>query len=146
MPQFDPTWFSSQIFWLAILFVTFYVLVSRLLLPPIIEIMERRKTTMEGDIATAQSMKLDAQRAKESYERALAEARAKSQSLIDSVMAEQKSKSDNASRDMETKVSAKLKEAEREISNKQKTLLDSLLPATSEMATMIAGKLLGAKS
>ena len=146
MPQFDPTWFSSQIFWLFATFVLLYILMSRFLLPPLLEVMERRDSTVAADIAQAQTFKGDAQKAKENYERALAEARAKSQALIDGVLAEHKEKAEHATKAMEAKIAAKLKDAERDIAAKKKSLLDALIPATSEMAALIVGKVAGAKA
>ena len=50
MPQLDPTWFASQLFWLAITFVTLYVVLSRFVLPPLLEIIARRAQTAQDDM------------------------------------------------------------------------------------------------
>lgn len=146
MPQFDPTWFSSQLFWLFATFMLLYILMSRFLLPPIMEVMERRSTMVASDIEQAQLRKSEAKQAKENYERALTEARTKSQALIDEVLAEQKIKSEAAAKEMEQKIARKLEEAERAIDSRQDTLLESLIPATADMAKMIVGKVAGAKA
>ena len=63
MPQLDPTWFASQLFWLAVTFVMIYVILAKMALPPLMEIIERRKQTVEGDISQAQTLKSQAEQA-----------------------------------------------------------------------------------
>ena len=41
-PPFDPTYFASQLFWLAISFIVLYVLLSRFVLPRIGGAIEER--------------------------------------------------------------------------------------------------------
>ena len=38
MPQFDPSTFGPQLFWLLVTFVTLYLLMSRLVLPRITDV------------------------------------------------------------------------------------------------------------
>jgi F-type H+-transporting ATPase subunit b len=90
MPQLDPTWFASQIFWLVVSFVTLYVVLSRFVLPPLVDVVARRKQTMEGDINQAQRLKSDAEIAKTDYERMAAEARNTAQQQITEALAANK--------------------------------------------------------
>lgn len=141
MPQLDPTWFASQLFWLLVAFVTLYVVLSRFLLPPIMEVMERRKSTLESDMEGAQRFKSEAEKARDHYERTLADARMRSQHLIDGVMNEHKVKAEQAEKSLDDQITAKLKEAERRISAKKQELMEALTPATAEMTALIVEKL-----
>lgn len=141
MPQFDPTWFASQLFWLVVAFAVLYTALARFLLPPLMDMMDRRRAAVDSDTALAQHCKSEAEQARDSYERALAEARAKSQQLVNAVMEEQKQKSEQASHQLEAQISAKLKDAERRISAKKQELMDALTPATAEMTALIVEKL-----
>ena len=42
MPQFNPAWFASQVFWLAIVFIALYYVLSRVLLPRLAETIDQR--------------------------------------------------------------------------------------------------------
>lgn len=141
MPQLDPTWFASQIFWLAITFLTLFFILSRIILPPLMGIMTQRRETVEGDLMTAQTMKAQAEEAKELYERTLAEARARSQQLLNDAMQEQKARGEQASKELETQVSKKLSDAEARIQAKKNELMAALTPAASELAQLIVTKL-----
>lgn len=141
MPQLDPTWFASQIFWLLVTFGLLYVVLSRLVLPPLVGIVARRESTIEGDIAHAEALKQEAEAARQEYERTLAEARAKAQQLFSDAMADHKAKADIASKDVEQQVAAKLEEANARISAKKKELIGALTPATEELTSLIVEKL-----
>lgn len=141
MPQLDPTWFASQIFWLAITFLTLFIILSRIILPPLMGIMTQRKETVEGDLSTAQTMKAQAAEAKELYERTLAEARARSQQLLNDAMQEQKVRAEQAGKELENQISKKLSDAESRIHAKKNELMTALTPAASELAQLIVTKL-----
>ncbi|MEP4164718.1 F0F1 ATP synthase subunit B' [Maricaulis sp.] len=76
-PPFDPTYFASQLFWLAIFFVILYVALDRFILPKIKTTIEDRRDRIADDLDAAAQAKADAEAAGEAYEKALAEARAK---------------------------------------------------------------------
>lgn len=141
MPQLDPTWFASQLFWLFVCFVTLYIILARLVLPPLQNVLAQRQKTMEGDVSTAQSLKSQAEQAREHYEQTLAEARNRSQQLVAQVMAEQKARAEQSGKALDAQISQKLGEAEKAIAAKKQALMDALTPATAEMTAMIVEKL-----
>ena len=141
MPQLDPTWFASQLFWLAITFAILYGILSRKVLPPLLEIIERRQQTKERDITEAQTFKSQAEQARHEYERALSEARGRAQQLMTDAMQETKAKGEQKTRDMDKQIEANLKEASRKITAKKEEMIASLTPATLELTSMIVEKL-----
>jgi F-type H+-transporting ATPase subunit b len=141
MPQLDPTWFASQLFWLAICFVALYAILSRLVLPPIQDILARRQQTMTSDIETAQSLKGQAEQARLDYERALAEARDRAQQLLNDTAAEQKAKSEKASKEFERQIEQKLATASAKIAAKKAEMINELTPTAAELTAMIVEKL-----
>ncbi|MFM7631640.1 MAG: hypothetical protein ACKO43_07565 [Alphaproteobacteria bacterium] len=56
MPQFDTTTFAGQIFWLVLSFGLLYVLVSRVILPKFISIVDQREDRIAQDIRTAKDL------------------------------------------------------------------------------------------
>ena len=50
MPQFDPSSFSSQLFWLIICFGTLYWIVARFIIPTIRETLENTPPELAADI------------------------------------------------------------------------------------------------
>ena len=141
MPQLDPTWFASQLFWLAITFTMLYFVLSRLVLPPLMEVTARRQQTVEGDVAQAQSLKSEAELAKQDYEKALAEARGRAQQLMNDATAELKATGEQRTKDMERRIAVKLQEAASQIAAKKTEMMAALAPTTTELTAMIVEKL-----
>ncbi|MDP3458317.1 MAG: ATPase, partial [Hyphomonas sp.] len=82
-PAFDPTWFASQLFWLAITFGLLYYLMARVIVPRIGGILEDRSDRIVGDLAEASRLKEESERVIETYEAELAEARRKAQAIAE---------------------------------------------------------------
>src|SRR5687768_8785350 len=130
MPQLDPTWFASQLFWLFVTFMALYAVLAYMVLPPLQNIIARRQDTIEGDIASAEKLKTEAEAARQDYERTMAEARDRAQQLISDAMDKQKAKADLANKELDRQIATKLADASRRIATKKKELIDSLTPAT----------------
>lgn len=82
MPQLDPTHFASQIFWLVVSFVLLYVLMSRVALPRIASVIEQRDHRIKSDLDRAEKVKADADAALATYQKTMADARAKAQAEL----------------------------------------------------------------
>src|SRR5258707_6691574 len=78
-PPFDKQTFPSQVLWLALTFVALYLLMSRIALPRIDSILERRRGRISGDLAEAQRLKGESDAAIAAYEESLAQARGRAQ-------------------------------------------------------------------
>lgn len=141
MPQLDPTWFASQLFWLAITFLVLHLILSRVVLPPLQGVLARREETQAQDIETAQNLKIQAEEAQAAYERVSAQSRAKAQEVLAAAQEESKKKADEASRALDKQVEQKLAEATRNITAKKAELIAGLTPASSELASLIVGRL-----
>lgn len=87
MPQFDPSSFPNQAFWLIISLVAIYIILSRIALPRIGGILETRAGTIQRDLDRAAELRNKAREAEENYQRALDEARAEAQMLADEARA-----------------------------------------------------------
>lgn len=141
MPQLDPTWFASQLFWLLVSFGLLYVLLSRWALPSIQRVLQHRADTVASDSDRARRMTDEADRARQDYERALTDARTRAQYVFNEAVQAQKSRSESAAKAMDVKVATMLAEANKKIETQKKNLLDALVPASTEIANMIVEKL-----
>ncbi|MDX1975804.1 MAG: hypothetical protein SFT92_09060 [Rickettsiales bacterium] len=142
MPQLDPTWFASQLFWLAITFSLMYLVLSRLVLPPLLDVLEGRKNTAASDLDQAQSLKIQAEQARLDYEHVLADARERSTQLINDATQANNARIDQASKKLDAEIAVKLTEATKKIAARKQELLTSLSPATTELTALIVEKLL----
>jgi F-type H+-transporting ATPase subunit b len=144
MPQFNPEWFASQIFWLVVTFVVLYLLMSRIALPRVSQIIEDRQNKVEDDLAKAEKLRTEAQEVYEAYEKALQEARADAQKVLretgDEIAAEQAKRNEAFTKELDQKT----REAEDRIQAAKTEALDSLQSVAGEVAQSATAKLIGA--
>ncbi|NDC60010.1 MAG: F0F1 ATP synthase subunit B', partial [Alphaproteobacteria bacterium] len=88
LPQLDPSYFPSQVFWLAVFFVLLYFLLSQALLPKLAGVIETRANTIRSNVDAAAAANAEAQAALAAYEKALATARADARKLAEGVRAD----------------------------------------------------------
>ena len=82
MPQFDPSSFASQIFWLLLTFAIFYWLMSRVAIPRIAEVLEARSERITNDLERAEHLKKETEGVIKAYEAALSKARGEASEVI----------------------------------------------------------------
>lgn len=143
LPQFDPTFFASQIFWLAITFGLLYFLLSQALLPKLEATLEARAAKIRSDLDAAAKANADAQAAMTGFERSLAEARAQARSLADTVRTEAESVRAAQVAEAETRMEQQLAAAEARIAASREAALASARNAGAESAGAIVARLLG---
>lgn len=82
LPQFDPTWFASQVFWLAVCFGILYVVFAKKTLPNISSTIDRRRTQIESDIETTDELTGEAEDVLSAYQTKLKESRGNARTVI----------------------------------------------------------------
>ena len=60
MPQLDPTYWASQVFWLTIIFSAIYFLIAKIFVPKIKGNIDARESQIRKDIDEANSLKEEA--------------------------------------------------------------------------------------
>ena len=66
MPQLDPSTFGSQLFWLLVCFGALYLVLSFIVIPRIDKTLAARAETLEGNLAEAENLRVQAEAAFES--------------------------------------------------------------------------------
>ena len=124
-PPFDSTTFASQLLWLAITFVLLYYLMAKVALPRIAGILEDRRDRIASDLDLAESLKKDSEAALEGYEKALAEARARANTIAESAHDAARQEASAKRSAIEASLAEKLEAAEKRIGAiKAKALAD----------------------
>ena len=82
MPQLDLSTFPSQLFWLAVIFVLLYLLMSWVALPRVSAMIVARRARIEGDLERGTQMKAVAEAVMAADERSLADARTHAQATL----------------------------------------------------------------
>ena len=145
MPQLNPDWFASQIFWLIIAFVVLYYLLSRKALPRVAEILEARQDRIAADLDQAQRLRREAEEALEKYQTAMARAHDEAHQLLAETQARLQAEAAERHAELSGRVSRQLAEAEARIGNAKQAALKELEDATATVAQVAAERLAGIK-
>jgi F-type H+-transporting ATPase subunit b len=83
MPQFDTTFFSSQIFWTIVSFIILFVTLDRYVLPRIAKILKKRTQLIEDEIEEAHKKRKEVENLKEEYTTKLSEIDQEAKKMFD---------------------------------------------------------------
>ena len=142
-PPFEPQTFASQLVWLAIAFVLLYVLMSRLALPRVASIIEDRQKRIADDLADAGRLKQESDAAVAAYEKALADARARAQTIANETREKQQAQADATRKTLEAGLNAKLAEAEKSIAATKQAAMANVRAIAEDAARAIIERLIG---
>jgi F-type H+-transporting ATPase subunit b len=142
-PPFQKDTFGSQLLWLAITFGLLYLIASKLALPRVGGIIADRRARIDGDLAEAARMKESADAAIASYEKSLADARAKAQTIAaqtrDKVAAEAEARRKEVAAGLQGKLAA----AEQTIAATRSAAMTNVQGIAKDVAIAIVARLTG---
>ena len=138
MPQLDPEYWISQIFWLVITFGILYFILSKFILPGISKNLENRKSQIVENIETADNQRLESEKLNKEYEKVILESKFKAKNIVNE--AKKKLIEDiNKKRDiLENEIDKEIKSAEEEI----KLLIDKSPTKVNQIAIDTSSNLL----
>ncbi|HSO48191.1 MAG TPA: F0F1 ATP synthase subunit B [Rhizobiaceae bacterium] len=144
-PPFDPTFFASQLLWLAITFGIFYLLMARMAVPRLGSIIETRHQRIQQDVAEANRLKDEAAHAGAAYELELSEARNRAGTIGAKARDDAKAAADAERHRVEDELNAKLGEAEARIASIKAKAMKDVGAIAADTTSAIVRELLGAK-
>jgi len=142
-PPFDKATFPSQLFWLVICFVALYLLTSRLVQPRVGGIMDSRKNRIAGDLAEANRFKSESEQAMAAYEKALADARTRAQTIASETRDRLQAEADRNRKSLEQQLNARLADAEKQIAGTKTAAMANVRGIATEAAAAIVSRLTG---
>ncbi|MBL8908298.1 MAG: ATP F0F1 synthase subunit B [Rhizobiales bacterium] len=146
MPQLDVNGWPPQLFWLAITFITLYIVISRYVVPRTGGVIEARKTQVASDLAAAQKLKSDTDSAIAAYEASLAEARQKAHAIGQEVREKLGAETDKERARLDGQLAQKIADAEKLISDAKTKALADVHQVASDIAGDITASLTGIKA
>jgi len=143
MPQLNPEWFASQIFWLIIAFVVLYYLLSRKALPRVAEILEARQDRIAADLDQAQRLRREAEAALSTYEQGIAKAQGEAHALLAEVQGRLQAEAAERQAELDKQLGKQLAEAEAQIATTKERALAEIEDAALGAARAAAARLAG---
>ena len=117
MPQLNPEFWFSQIFWLIITFGILFILLSKLILPKISENLEIRKSQITKNIEVAESQKKESEDKIKEYEKIILDSKNEAKNYFSKAR-------EQILKDIDKKKEALKNEINEEISKVEKEIVD----------------------
>jgi F-type H+-transporting ATPase subunit b len=143
-PPFDQSTFVPQLIWLALTFGALYIMLSKYILPRITEVIEERQGTVSRDLAKAEALKHDTDKALATYEKALAEAKGKAGDIAKTTRDRLTAETDAEKVKAEADIAKSAAAAEARIAASKSKALASVNDIAGETVAAIVSKLTGA--
>ena len=126
MPQLNPEYWVSQIFWLIIVFASLYIILSQLILPRISESLEKRRLQIADNLNQAEKFKEESEKKIKEYEKILNDAKNQAKKIMDDAR-KKINKDINSKRDQINKeIEKEINKAEEEIQLLKKNSINNI--------------------
>ena len=145
MPQLNPEFWISQIFWLTLTFGILYLVLSKLILPKISANLESRKSQILENIEAAEKQREDSETKLKEYEEIIAKNRLDAKTIF-SQAREKALKDINAKREvLDKQIDEEIVKAEEEIKTLRKSAPDKINKIAIETSSEPVQKLIRAE-
>ena len=145
MPQLNPEFWISQIFWLTITFGILYLALSKLILPKISANLELRKSQISDNIEAADKQREESELKLKEYEEVIIKSKNEAKNIFN--QAREKSLKDiNAKKSiLEKQIDEEVKRAEEEINKLRLEAPTKINKIAIEISSELTQKLIGAE-
>ena len=140
MPQLNPEFFVSQLFWLVVTFSFLLVFLWRISLPRISNILEKRERKINEDLTAAKELQSEAENIQDKIEQQLKQARSDASELIKSSLATFQDKAQNEISKLEKDLDKKINDSSNKIENSKKESLNQIQSQINEITKLALSK------
>ena len=144
MPQLNPEFWISQIFWLTLTFGTLYIILSKLILPKISANLELRKSQIQENIEAAEKQRKESETKLKEYDEIILKSRLKANDIFKDSR-EKIIKDINIKKEaLDKQIDEEIKKVEKEINQLKETSPEKINKIAIEISSDILKKLIGA--
>jgi F-type H+-transporting ATPase subunit b len=143
MPQLNPEFFASQIFWLIISFAILYIVMAKFALPKIADVIESRKDIIARDFEDAESYKKDSIATEQKYLDSIKVAHEKASASIAKSKKKLHQSLDDANENFEKENGMVISKFETQLNAKKADILEDKEVLAYEISHDIIRKILG---
>ena len=145
MPQLNPEFWVSQIFWLTLTFGILYIALSKLILPKISNNLESRKSKILENIEAAEKQREDSETKLKEYEEIISKSKLEAKTIFNQAR-EKALKDISAKRKvLDKQIDEEIIKAEQEIKSLRNDAPDKINKIAIETSSELIQKLIGAE-
>ena len=143
MPQLNPEFWVSQIFWLTLTFGILYMLLSKLILPKISENLEIRKSQILENIEIAGKQKEESENKINEYDKIILESKIKAKNYFNEARKKVLEDINKKRAVLEKDINEEISAAENEISKLKKNSDEKISKIATETSSELIKELIG---
>ena len=145
MPQLNPEFWISQIFWLTLTFGILYLVLSKLILPKISANLESRKSQILENIEAAEKQREECEKKLKEYEEIISKSKLDAKTIFNQAR-EKVSKDINVKREvLDKQIDNEILKAEDEIKTLRESAPEKINKIAIETSSELIQKLIGAE-
>ena len=143
MPQLNPEFWVSQIFWLVLTFGLLYIILSKLILPKISDNLESRKSQILENIETAEKQREESEKKVKEFEKIILDSKIEAKNYFNEarqkILEDITIKKNSLDKDIDDEISA----AEQEIKNLKTASSEKIKNIAIETSSELIKQLIG---
>jgi len=140
MPQLNPEFFVSQLFWLVVTFSFLFVFLWRVSLPRIGNVLEKRERKITEDLTAAKELQAEASKIQEEIENQLKQARTDSSEMIKSSTIALQDKAQTELKKLDKELEAKIDESAKAIDKSKSESVSQIQEQIHEITKLTLSK------
>ena len=142
MPQLDPEFWASQVFWLILIFSILYLVIWKIFLPKINYSIENRKSRIVNDLDEAQKLKESAEKKLKEYNKIIENSKQEAKKIIEDERKKLDQDIKNKKKDFNNQIEKEITAVEKEIKDLKKTSLSNISKIASETSAELMKKII----
>jgi len=143
MPQLNPDYWVSQIFWVMLIFGALYVILWKTILPKINENLENRKSQILNDLDDAQELKNQSEKKISEYNIILSKAKEDAKKILDETRKKINLDIENKNNQFNLEIDKEIENAEKEIKTLKLSSIKDINKISIETSSEIVRKMVG---
>jgi len=141
MPQLNPEFYISQVFWLVITFSFLLIFLWRISLPRINSVLEKREDKINNEIQTAKNLQTEAEAIQDKIDQELSASREQVEKLIKETTKNLQINISNQLKKNDIELTNKIDESEKTIKKNKNANLEGIKIQIQEITKLILSKL-----
>ena len=143
LPQMDPTWYASQVFWMLITFCAMFLVMWRFVMPSMRATVDARRSKIENDLQKTEELKNKASRLLKELEEEQTQVKLKTQAAFVQAQTEAQALTQQLETDFNARLSAHIAEKEQTLEAAKKAALQEIARISGDLTGAIVQKIAG---
>ena len=145
MPQLNPEFWISQIFWLTLTFGILYIVLSKIILPKISSNLELRKSQIQENIEAAEKQRESSESKLKEYDDIVLKSKLKAKNIFKDAREKALKNINSKKETLNKQIDEEIKKAEQEINVLKKSAPEKINKIAIETSSELVKKLIGAE-